>query len=63
MNLELSELKIIEQLLQNRLNASFEAQIVELLHKVRKEIDKSNNRIERTTEWMDSDGRHISTNY
>lgn len=51
MKFNLEELKIIERLLQNRLNADFDPQIDELLHKVRKNINDINYRINRTMEW------------
>ncbi len=51
MRLNLSELKIIERLLSNRLNADFDPEVDDLLHKVRKEINDTNYQINRTMEW------------
>lgn len=44
MNLTLQEMKIMEQLLDNRLNASYDPEIEELSHKFKREI---NNRLHR----------------
>lgn len=51
MKLTANELQIIERLLSNRLNADFEPDVDELLHKVRKEINERNYQINRTMEW------------
>lgn len=51
MKLNLSELEIIERLLLNRLNADFDNDVSELLHKVRKEISDIRYQINRTIEW------------
>lgn len=51
MKLTTNELKIIERLLSNRLNADFDPDVDELLHKVRKEINKRNYQFNRTMEW------------
>lgn len=40
MKLTTNELQIIERLLSNRLNADFEPDVDELLHKIRKEISE-----------------------
>lgn len=57
MKFNLSELKIIEKLLSNRLNADFDQDVDELLHKVRKQINDINYQINRTTEWVNNDYR------
>lgn len=51
MKLTTNELHIIERLLSNRLNAYFDHDVDELLHKVRKEISERNYQINRVTEW------------
>ena len=51
MNLETSELRIIERLLSNRLNADFDHDTDKLLHKIRKEISERNYQFNRLTEW------------
>lgn len=51
MKLTANELQIIERLLSNRLNADFDPDVDELLHKVRKEINERNNQFNRTMEW------------
>ncbi len=51
MKLNLSELEIIERLLLNRLNADFDNDVNELLHKVRKEISDIRHQINRIIEW------------
>lgn len=51
MNLNLSELKIIERLLENRINAAYDIDVDELLHKVRKEIKDIEYQISRTSDW------------
>lgn len=48
MKLSLYELKIIERLLSNRLNADFDNDVGDLLHKVRKEISDMSHQINRT---------------
>ena len=45
MKFSTSELQIIEHLLSNRLNAYFDPDVDELLHKVRKEINERNRQI------------------
>ena len=47
MKFNLNELQIIERLLSNRLNADFDSEIDELLHKVRKQISNINYQINR----------------
>lgn len=42
MNFSLWELELIERLLSNRVNADFDPNVEELLHKVRKEIEVKN---------------------
>lgn len=49
-----SELQIIERLLSNCLNADFDPDVDELLHKVRKEINERNHQFNRTMEWCKS---------
>lgn len=51
MKLTTRELQIIERLLSNRLNADFDSDVDELLHKVRKEINERKYQFNRTTEW------------
>lgn len=51
MKLTTSELQIIERLLSNRLNADFDPDVNELLHKVRKEINERKYQFNRATEW------------
>lgn len=51
MKLTTNELQIIERLLSNRLNADFDPDVDELLHKVRKEINERNHQFSRTMEW------------
>ena len=51
MKLTTNELQIVERLLSNRLNADFEPDVDELLHKVRKEISERNYQFNRTMEW------------
>lgn len=51
MNLTTNELKIIERLLFNRLNADFDPDADELLHKIRKELNERNYQFNRVTEW------------
>lgn len=51
MKLTTNKLQIIERLLSNRLNADFDPDIDELLHEVRKEINKRNYQFNRTMEW------------
>ncbi len=54
MKLTTSELQIIERLLSNCLNADFDPDVDELLHKVRKEINERNHQFNRTMEWCKS---------
>ncbi len=51
MKLNLQELKIIERLLSNRINADYDTDIDRLLCKIRKEINDISNQINRTIEW------------
>lgn len=51
MKLNLQELKIIERLLSNRINADFDPDIDRLLCKIRKEINDINHQINRITQW------------
>lgn len=51
MNFNLSELQIIERLLSNRLNAGFDQDVDNLLHKARKKINDIKYQINRTEEW------------
>lgn len=55
MNFNLSELQIIERLLSNRLNADFDPEVDELLHKVKKQINNISYQINRTMEWENND--------
>lgn len=48
MNLNLQELKIIERLLSNRINADYDPDVDRLLCKIRKEINVINHQINRT---------------
>lgn len=57
MKFNLSELQIIERLLSNRLNADFDPEVEELLHKVRKQINDINYQINRTMEWANNNHR------
>ena len=52
MRLNLRELQTIERLLSNRLNADFDPEVDELLHKVRKQINDMNYQINRSREWV-----------
>lgn len=54
MKLSTSELQIIERLLSNRLNADFDPDVDELLHKVRKEISNRNYQFNKTMEWCEN---------
>jgi len=47
----LQELKIIERLLTNRINADYDPDIDRLLCKIRKEINDIRHQINRTIEW------------
>lgn len=51
MNLTINELRIIERLLSNHLNADFEPNTNELLHKIRKEINERNYQFNGFMEW------------
>lgn len=51
MKFNLQELEIIERLLTNRINAGFDPDVENLLHKVRKEINEIKHQINRVTEW------------
>lgn len=51
MNFNLSELEIIERLLQNRLNADYDPEVAELHEKVKKRIKDINYSIQRAVEW------------
>lgn len=51
MNLTINKLQIIERLLSNRLNADFDPNTDELLHKIRKEINERNYQFNRSIEW------------
>lgn len=51
MNITINELRIIERLLSNRLNADFDPDTDELLNKIRKEINERNRQFNRQTEW------------
>lgn len=56
MKLSTSELQIIERLLSNRLNADFDSDVDELLHKVKKEINDRNYQFNRTMmEWCENE--------
>lgn len=57
--LNLRELKIIERLLKNRLNADFDLEVDALLSKVRKEISETEHAINRVSEWSDCNGRNL----
>ncbi len=48
---DLCELKTIEQLLSNRINADYDPDIDRLLCKIRKEINDINHKINRTIKW------------
>ena len=52
MKLTTNELQIIERLLSNRLNADFDPDADELLHKVRKEINERNYQFNRMADWI-----------
>lgn len=54
MNITINELRIIERLLSNRLNADFEPDVDELLYKVKKEIRERNHQFNRSMEWCRS---------
>lgn len=51
MKLNLQELKMIERLLSNRINADYDPDIDGLLCKIRKEINDISHQINRTMEW------------
>ena len=51
MKLNLCELKIMERLLSNRINADYDPDVDRLLCKIRKEINDITYRINRTMEW------------
>lgn len=51
MKLNLQELKIIERLLSNRINADYDPDIDRLLCKIRKEINDINYQIDQTIDW------------
>ena len=51
MKLNLHELKIIERLLSNRINADYDPDIERLIFKIRKEINDISHQINRTIEW------------
>lgn len=51
MKFNLCELKTIEQLLSNRINADYDPDVDRLLCKVRKEINDINHKINRTIKW------------
>lgn len=51
MKLNLRELKIMERLLSNRINADFDPDIDRLLCKIRREINNISHQINRTIEW------------
>ena len=55
MKLNLWELKIIERLLSNRINAEFDPDIDRLLCKIRKEINDISHQINRTIEWNEKE--------
>lgn len=54
MKLTTNELQIIERLLSNRLNADFDPDVDELLHKVIKEINERNYQLNRTMVWSEN---------
>lgn len=47
MRLSTNELMIVERLLQNRINADYNPEIEEILHKVRTEINKRTREFNR----------------
>ncbi len=51
MKFNLCELKTIEQLLSNRINADYDPDIDRLLCKIRKEINDINHKINQTIKW------------
>lgn len=51
MKLNLQELKIIERLCSNRINADYDPDIDRLLCKIRKEINDISHQIDRTIKW------------
>lgn len=55
MTFSLKELEMIERLLSNRMNADFDPDVKELLHKVRKEI---NDRKHSFNQQMELDGQN-----
>lgn len=60
-DLNLRELRVIERLLRNRLNADFDLEIDSILRKIRKEINETEHAINGFTEWRDlKDGRNYS---
>lgn len=50
------ELEIIERLLSNRLNADYDNEVAELLHKIKKEINDIKYQIDRIAEWRSERG-------
>ena len=52
MKISMEELKVIEQLLSNRMNAGYDPNVEKLLSKVRKEIDDRQNNLDKTMEWI-----------
>lgn len=55
MKLNLRELKIMERLLSNRINAGYDPDVARLLCEIRKEINNISHQINQTIEWSEKE--------